>query len=247
MISLGSGDEALSMDNTIIKYTENSDCPIPHIQQESNWDCGLACVAMILKGLGFTVSLEEIIGQCSINSVWTIDLAFILKNYVQDFTYYTSYLGSRKEYQEQRFYQDDFDQDEKRISRLFAIAKSCSVHVVRMMLPLDDFKRFLFCKQFVTITLVNARFLKCKLCKKRRGCLGSMCGQLDLLFEKFKGYDYIGHFIVLIGYDPTEDVFIYRDPAIKDQFCIIPAEDFDEARKSEGTDNDCIVIKSTST
>lgn len=87
---------------------------------------------MILQGLGFNVSLEEIIGQCSINSIWTIDLAFILKNYVQDFTYYTSYLGSRKEYQEQRFYQDDFDQDEKRINRLFAIAKSCSVHVVRM-------------------------------------------------------------------------------------------------------------------
>lgn len=87
---------------------------------------------MTLQGLGFRCNLEEIQAACSVNSVWTIDLAFILKNYVHDFTYYTSYLGSRKEYQEQKFYQQDFDEDEKRINRLFAIAKSCSVHVVRM-------------------------------------------------------------------------------------------------------------------
>lgn len=33
MISLGTSDEALSMNDTIINYTEASDCPIPHIQQ----------------------------------------------------------------------------------------------------------------------------------------------------------------------------------------------------------------------
>ncbi|PHZ07376.1 uncharacterized protein RHIMIDRAFT_274952 [Rhizopus microsporus ATCC 52813] len=245
MISLG--DEAISINEALSNYDQVSDCPIPHIQQASNWDCGLACVAMILQGLGFNCNIEEIARQCSVNSVWTIDLAFILKNYVQDFTYYTSYLGSRKEYQEQKFYQEDFNQDEKRINKLFAIAKSCSVHVVRMILPLDDYKRFLYCKQYATITLVNARLLKCKLCQQTRGCLGSICGQLDFFLEKFKGYDYLGHFILLIGYDPTEDTFIYRDPAIKDEFCVISADDLNEARQSEGTDHDCIVIKLTST
>lgn len=43
---------------------------------------------------------------------------------------------------------------------------------------------------------------------------------------------------MLIGYDPTEDVFIYRDPAVRDQFCVISADDFDDARQSEGTDHD---------
>lgn len=86
-----------------------------------------------------------------------------------------------------------------------------------------------------------------------------MCGQLDILLEKFKGNDYlgnicncfiyiiyikltslllVGHFIVLIGYDPTEDLFIYRDPAANDEFCTISADDLDEARQSEGTDHD---------
>lgn len=100
--------------------------------KDTSWDCGLACVVMTLRGLGFTVNLEDMTRQCPVNSVWTIDLAFLLRNYVQDFTYYTSYLGSRKEYQDQKFYQDNFDQDEKRVNKLFAIAKSCSVHVVRM-------------------------------------------------------------------------------------------------------------------
>lgn len=89
-------------------------------------------MVMTLRGLGFTVSLEDMARQCPVNSVWTIDLAFLLRNYVGDFTYYTSYLGSRKEYQDQKFYQDNFDEDEKRVNKLFAIAKSCSVHVVRM-------------------------------------------------------------------------------------------------------------------
>ncbi|KAI8051710.1 Guanylyl cyclase [Thamnidium elegans] len=244
MISLGTDDNMSGNANdTIINYSEFSDHPIPHLLQDTSWDCGLACVVMTLKGLGFTVNLQDVSRQCAVNSVWTIDLAFLLRNYVQDFTYYTSYLGSRKEYQDQKFYQDNFDEDEKRVNKLFAIAKSCSVHVVRMMLPLDDFKRFLYCKQFAIITLVNARLLRCQLCKKSRGCLGSVCGHIDMIYERFKGNEYLGHFIVLIGYDPTEDLIIYRDPAATDEFCTISADDLNEARQSEGTDNDCIVVK----
>ncbi|KAI8890477.1 hypothetical protein K501DRAFT_236806 [Backusella circina FSU 941] len=242
MISLGT-DDSMEVNDIIVNYSEYSDHQIPHIIQNTSWDCGLACVAMTLKGLGFNCSLEDMARKCPVNSVWTIDLAFVLRNYVQDFTYYTSYLGSRKEHQDQKFYQDNYDEDEKRVNKLFAIAKSCSVHVVRMMLPLDDFKRFLYCKKFGIITLVNARLLKCHLCKRNRGCLGSVCNQFDLIVEKFKGYDYLGHFIVLIGYDPTGDYFIYRDPAASDDFCTISADDFDEARQSEGTDHDCIVVK----
>lgn len=51
-------------------------------------------------------------------------------------------------------------------------------------------------------------------------------------------YWYIGHYITLIGYDHTEDLFIYRDPAVVDSFCTIAADEFDAARQSDGTDND---------
>ncbi|KAI8084621.1 Guanylyl cyclase [Halteromyces radiatus] len=225
------------------KYIEFDQHIVPHVMQNTNWDCGLACVAMLLGGMNLNLTLNELMQQCAVESVWTIDLAFLLRKYVGDFTYYTSYFGSRKEYQDDSFYQANFDQDELRVNRLFSIAKSSSIHVVRMVLPLDDFKRFLYCKKFAMITLVNARFLNCPICKEHQSCVLSACGQLNSFMEKVKGNDYLGHFVVLIGYDPNEDMFIYRDPAVEDKFCVISAKDLDHARQAEGTDHDCIVIQ----
>jgi len=111
-----------------------------------------------------------------------------------------------------------------------------------MILPLDDFRRFLYFRKFAIIALVNMRLLKCKECMARKSC-ASLCCNLGAILEKMKGYDYAGHYIVLINYDPTEDMFIYRDPAASDSFCTILAEDFDRARQAEGTDCDCIVVK----
>lgn len=48
----------------------------------------------------------------------------------------------------------------------------------------------------------------------------------------------VGHFVVLIGYDPTDDMFIYRDPAAGDSYCVISANDLDRARQATGTDHD---------
>ena len=59
-----------------------------------------------------------------------------------------------------------------------------------------------------------------------------------ILYSILTPCESIGHFIVLIGYDPTEDLFIYRDPATTDEFCTISADDLDEARQAEGTDHD---------
>jgi hypothetical protein len=87
---------------------------------------------MTMRALGRDVDIADLRQQCHVNSIWTIDLAFLLRNYVEDFTYYTSFLGSRKEYQQNKFYQENFSDDEKRVNKLFAIAKSCNVHVVRM-------------------------------------------------------------------------------------------------------------------
>ncbi|CAO3597212.1 unnamed protein product [Absidia cylindrospora] len=210
---------------------------VPHIMQDTNWDCGLACVAMLLHGMNMPTSLEELNKQCEVESIWTIDLAFLLRKYIQDFTYYTSYIGSRKEYQNTRFYQERFDQDESRVNHLFSIAKTSSIHVVRMILPLGDLKRFLFCQKFAVIVLVNAWFMKCDICKKPHSDAIAACGQMA------NDNAYLGHFVVLIGYDPTDDMFIYRDPATRDRFCVISAEDLDHARQAEGTDHDCIVIQ----
>ncbi|KAI9498854.1 Guanylyl cyclase [Zychaea mexicana] len=230
----------MSSTHEIINYNNFENHKIPHIMQHSDWDCGLACIAMTLKGLGIESSVEQLTEEIKLTSIWTIDLAFLLRKYEPDFTFYTSVFGTRKEYKGVKFYEATFDQDEKRVNKLFASAKSCSVHIVRMKLPIEDYKRFLFNRQFAVIALVNARLLHCQRCEARKGCMASVCGQF---FYKMSNDDYIGHYIVLIGYDPTEDLFVYRDPANMDDYCTIAADDFDQARQAEGTDHDCIIVK----
>ncbi|CAO3606923.1 unnamed protein product [Cunninghamella blakesleeana] len=97
-------------DDISYDYVEYNQHVIPHIMQNNQWDCGLACVAMVLNGMNINTSLEELTRSCAVSSIWGIDLAYLLKNYVKDFTYYTSYFGSRKEYQDNQFYQDGFNE-----------------------------------------------------------------------------------------------------------------------------------------
>lgn len=87
---------------------------------------------MILGGLNIMACVEDLQNQCKVESIWTIDLAFLLQHYVTNFTYYTSYFGSRKEYQQDSFYKATFDQDELRVNRLFATARSSGLHVVKL-------------------------------------------------------------------------------------------------------------------
>src|SRR3954468_15571998 len=91
-------------DHLLINESRYSDSIVPHVEQVSSWDCGLAATAMVLQGLGVDATLPNLRKLCPVNSVWSIDLAFLLRNYVEDFTYYTSFLGSRQEYKKDKFY-----------------------------------------------------------------------------------------------------------------------------------------------
>ncbi|KAJ3122243.1 hypothetical protein HK098_002982 [Nowakowskiella sp. JEL0407] len=55
--------------------------------------------------------------------------------------------------------------------------------------------------------------------------------------------NYVGHYIVIVGYDAEEDRFLYRDPGADSELCVIKASDLEKARCASGTDHDCIVVK----
>ncbi|KAI8346839.1 Guanylylate cyclase-domain-containing protein [Mortierella sp. GBAus27b] len=248
--------------------------PVPHIKQENIWDCGLACVAMVVNALGATLSLPEVTMHCSVDSVWTIDLAYLLRKLSNDqvgmprlsptkpspprlfvpnlspghdegwdFTYYTSTIGADTAHSREKFYRTSFDDDQKRVNTLFDGADAANVRVLELALPLDDFRRFLYCGSYAIITLVNQRLLRCQQCLEKSAFCSCNTGTLFSMIEWIKGFRYIGHFIVLVGYDPNLDMFYYRDPAKDDQLCSTSAEDLERARDSSGTDHDCIVIK----
>jgi hypothetical protein len=57
------------------------------------------------------------------------------------------------------------------------------------------------------------------------------------------GDDFIGHYILLVGYDPDEDVFYYRDPGFDEELCSMEADLLERARSHSGTDHDTIIIR----
>ncbi|TPX34067.1 hypothetical protein SmJEL517_g03252 [Synchytrium microbalum] len=147
---------------------------LPHIRQTSAWDCGVACVAMVLSAVGKTskehggvVRLDELLSACPSTSIWTIDLAYLMRYYgVEDFTYYTSYIGVNWRHAPKAFYKESISQDRARVHTLFATAVEHRVRIAQMILALDDAKRFLLSGRYAIVVLVNLTLLKCRLCAK---------------------------------------------------------------------------------
>jgi len=72
----------------------------------------------------------------------------------------------------------------------------------------------------------------------------SLDKKVDSFFNsrKFKKNNYLGHFIVLIGYDDNKRLFFYRNPATSKKLSFTSYFNFEIARKSFGTDQDILFI-----
>ncbi|KAJ3107134.1 hypothetical protein HDU97_004827 [Phlyctochytrium planicorne] len=63
---------------------------------------------------------------------------------------------------------------------------------------------------------------------------GRMAGDAD---------EFLGHYVVLVGYDPVTDGFLLRDPGTEEELCFVDAATLEAARSSPGTDHDAIVVR----
>ncbi|KAJ1876838.1 hypothetical protein H4R99_006165 [Coemansia sp. RSA 1722] len=246
--------------------------PVSKVLQQDSWDCGLACVCMVLRAFGHaTCSIARLARQAQTDSVWTIDLAYLLyRNVRADFTFYTQCAGINPEYAAQAFYEQGLDDDEKRVRGLFARARvDQSIRIIEIVIPLIDLKRFLVHRQYVAVLLVDNAVLRCLACERARAAsaaqarrtaaharsrsvnvfrsaasAGSARGVLSWFSRRRPGGDgYLGHYVLLIAYIPSLDVFLYRDPGIAEEFCIAAAATIHAARTRPGTDADCIIVK----
>ncbi|KAJ3408535.1 hypothetical protein HDV05_004949 [Chytridiales sp. JEL 0842] len=105
----------------------------------------------------------------STQSVWTIDLAYLLRHFgVEDFTYYTSHIGVNWQYSSNQFYKDSINADQRRVHALFAAAHDSNVRVVPMILSIDDMRRFLISGRYSLLMLVDLNKLNCGVCKKKQ-------------------------------------------------------------------------------
>uniref|UniRef100_A0A452Z8I3 Guanylyl cyclase n=1 Tax=Aegilops tauschii subsp. strangulata TaxID=200361 RepID=A0A452Z8I3_AEGTS len=79
---------------------------VPHVQQAFTWDCGLACVLMVLRTLGLDCchGIAELEKLCRTTSVWTVDLAYLLHKFSVNFSFFTVTIGANPQYSAETFY-----------------------------------------------------------------------------------------------------------------------------------------------
>ena len=102
------------------KFTADHLPPMPRLHR----DCGLACCLMVLRALGappHRFSMPILQALCPTRSVWSIDIAHLLRACGARVTLATITLGANVAYVTERFYAESMVEDEARVTRLFAV------------------------------------------------------------------------------------------------------------------------------
>ncbi|XP_032803242.1 protein GUCD1 isoform X3 [Petromyzon marinus] len=264
--------------------------PVPKIQQVFHWDCGLACARMAtqyVRGVGE----EEFQGACERlhlrDSVWTIDLAYLLVALNVRHRFCTQTVGVDRGYRNQSFYRRHFETDEERVNRLFQMAASNGVVVEKRSVSVGEVERHL-AGGHIAIVLTDASVLSCDLCppsadaggttaaaavsggspyseagdlgdgvdgdaERRAGwssslvsgcccccCLPALGADCCVLCQRRQEYQ--GHFVTLCGYSRSARAIFYNNPAFSDRMCSCTVKNFNDSRKSYGTDEDILFI-----
>jgi len=201
---------------------------VPKLAQRFSWDCGIACLSMLLRALAIPSSFNFITRLIATDSVWTVDLAQVLSHLSVPFSLYTTHIGVQPSYAFMGFYRSNFYKDKERVEDLFSLLGS---HVHRQYLSSVDIAKSLLFHGKCAIVLVDSNLLHCLVCTSTMSVL---CMKLSSFTT-----GYSGHFILLCG--ASHDLFFYKDPARECNTCMCTWEDLERARV-DGTDGDCLMI-----
>ena len=206
---------------------------VPHVRQSFSWDCGLACAEMVLRALGVPpadCSLPSLQKHLPASSIWTIDLAHLLHRFGVRFRFLTLTIGVDPSYKDQPFYQHTLDDDSKRVNDLFARP---DLAVERRSMTRGEFAALMRPQEHMVMALVDRRFLY----RHHSSVTGYVEGFLSQCFN-----GYIGHYVLISGYDAPRDGYYLYDPAKTDEPLFVHAADLHAARCCHGTDQDLLLI-----
>lgn len=208
-------------------------------------------------------SIRELRKLCPTDSVWSIDLAYLLHHFRLRTLYFTATRGVRPEYGDEEFYREQFPQDTKRVNRLFAQAERKGVRVIERTVSLQDIRRAVDTGT-LAIILLDKRLLRCAFCERGRrvngvdvvgrgsdvtrvvgrtatsGDIGPASSSLSTQTRQALGF--LGHYVVVYAYCAQEDVFLIKDPAVLRDTCVVASGALDEARMAFGTDQDVLFV-----
>lgn len=192
---------------------------------------------MALRALGVKrtdCTLSKLRQRVPSSSVWTVDLAYLLRDFGIRFRYLTTTLGVDPSYQSEPFYRNTLDADSMRVNKLFAQAATKEVKIERRSLKPDELQKLLKPHDHMVMALVDRRYLY-------RAPASSVSGRVESALARcFTGY--VGHYILITGYDESRRGYYIKDPAKSPDADFVPSEAVDRARRSHGTDEDLVII-----
>ncbi|XP_071734492.1 guanylyl cyclase 1 [Rutidosis leptorrhynchoides] len=205
---------------------------VPHIKQLRSWDCGLACVMMVLRTLGLNqYDLQDLEEICRTTSIWTVDLAYLLQKLSISFSYFTVTIGANPDFSVENFYKEQLANDIVRVDMLFQRSVEEGIKIERRSVNGEEIVFFILSGNYIVIALVDQ-------------CVLSQPWKEDVRMPRFYTGTaaYTGHYVVICGYDALTDEFEIRDPASSRKSDRISSKCLEEARKSYGTDEDILLV-----
>lgn len=205
---------------------------VPHIKQERTWDCGLACVLMVLRTLSIKYyDIKDLEEFCRTTSIWTVDLAYLLQKLSISFSYITVTLGANPSFSLETFYEKQLADDIERVNMLFQGSQEAGINIECRSIKGDEIAFLILSGNYIVIALVDQHILSRPWTENvyvSDFCSGSS--------------GYTGHYIVICGYNAHTDEFEIRDPASSRSQETISSRCLEKARKSFGTDEDILLI-----
>ncbi|KAI7739743.1 hypothetical protein M8C21_000509 [Ambrosia artemisiifolia] len=205
---------------------------VPHIKQLRSWDCGLACVLMVLRTLGLDhYDLQDLEEICRTTSIWTVDLAYLLQKLSIRFSFFTVTLGANPDFSMEKFYKEQLANDICRVDMLFQRAVEEGIKIENRSIKGEEIILYILSGKYIVIALVDQ-------------CVLSQPWKEDVRMPRFYTGTaaYTGHYVVICGYDAHTDEFEIRDPASSRKSDRISSKCLEEARKSYGTDEDILLV-----
>jgi len=210
---------------------------IPHVQQRHNWDCGLACVLMVLRTFGITSYTLQLLQElCSTRSIWTIDLAHLLRYFGMNVTFLTTTFGANPDYASETFYREHIEEDEQRVGRLFQEAQGKGIQLHQCSLNVQQLQAVVVSGCFILILLVDKR----KLSPSSRP--SALLHGATVRSAALAAKGYTGHYIVISGFDAGKQEYTVCDPALPSRHTTISVAALEAARQSFGTDEDTLLV-----
>ncbi|XP_074574091.1 guanylyl cyclase 1 isoform X1 [Curcuma longa] len=225
----GDDDFSLPFDHPIACRSNSVD--VPHMRQRFDWDCGLACVLMVLRTVGLEqFDIRDLEKICGTTSIWTVDLAYLLHKFSVKFSFLTVTLGANPEYSAESYYREQLQDDIERVDGLFEKALEAGINIQCRSISAKDISLLILTGQCVAVALVNKIKLSQYWTKDSQDADCYMSNS-----------DYMGHYVVICGFDGGSGEFEIRDPASPRKHEKLSIECLDEARKSFGTDEDILL------